>query len=606
MAFGYLKLFLIRRKTRVVPTGPLVDGVWRACADFQVRPPMVRAGEDVSSPFVASVCLPTLYVPQTWLEGGEPEMLDAICRHEIAHLAGRDLQWQLVQRICTILLWPHPLMWMISKAATLAGEQVCDGKVLTAGFPAKAYAESLLKLKDGLAFTRGLEPVGIGAVSIRSAFGKRIETIMKSTEMVRRELSRSGKLGLVLGSSLITALATTLIAAPAIKDAPVLGNQPEKNEDLADGNALNGLGTLTGWRPCIGREGPEYIIPTGMKSQLLEGFNFGKDTSVLHDGKPSAAFAETATDKSMLFRGLAQVARAEPYRGKRIRLTGYLKTKNTTSAGINIEVLAMDHLPAIDYMMDRPITGTTDWAPYSCVVDVPNDAVAIQLGAYIAGPGKAWASDFSIEVVDPSKVASTASKPGANVDNDIDKPENVDFQTPQEDGSTLKVPGWWVDNGDWKKIVVDRSNGSTVVSVVNDGKENWFQNGISQEILADHYRGKRIRFQALMKASGQIKAGTSVAVPGGGIWANTEADLTRPADAKGWRKVSTVADIPQWATCFQFGVFASGAGKASFTDCSLEIVDPNTPLTQDPPQPNFTKKALEALSPQFVNLNFQN
>jgi hypothetical protein len=219
--------------------------------------------------------------------------------------------------------------------------------------------------------------------------------------------------------------------------------------------------------------------------------------------------------------------------------------------------------------------------------------------------GKAWVDDLTIEVVDPTQVPSTAAKPGANIDQDIDQPVNVDFRKPQEDGSAAKLPGWWVDTGEWNKIVVDRTKPSPIVSITNDAKQNWFQNGLAQEILADHYRGKRVRFDALVKTSGQVKAGTTIAVPGGGIWAENPADPRLAADAKGWRRVSTVADIPQWATCFQFGVYISGTGKASFTNCSLEIVAPNTPLTQDPPRPNFTQKTLAALPSKFVNLNFQ-
>jgi beta-lactamase regulating signal transducer with metallopeptidase domain len=333
---GYFKLIQVRRKTKVAPTGPLVDGIWRACADFQVRPPMVRAGKEVLTPFVASVSVPTLYVPQSWLEGGEPEMLDAICRHEIAHLSGRDLQWQFAQRICTILLWPHPLLWMISRAGTVAGEQVCDLKVLSGGFPAKAYAESLLKLKDGLAFTGGLEPIGIGAVTIRSAFGKRIETIMKSTDILRRELSRPGKLGLIAGSCLITGLAATLIAAPGIKEPAVAGTRPKIHGGFEDGMGSADLGSLTGWNLAVGREGPEYIIPADEKSHFPAGFRFGKDTSVRHNGRPSAAFSEIKLDKVMSYHGIAQMAKADPYRGKRIRLTGFLKTQDATYAGFNI------------------------------------------------------------------------------------------------------------------------------------------------------------------------------------------------------------------------------------------------------------------------------
>ena len=58
----------------------------------------------------------------------------------------------------------------------------------------------------------------------------------------------------------------------------------------------------------------------------------------------------------------------EIYQGKKIKLTGYLKTENVTgSAGLWMKI---DPSVAFDNMQNRPVKGTTDWTKYEITLDL--------------------------------------------------------------------------------------------------------------------------------------------------------------------------------------------------------------------------------------------
>jgi uncharacterized protein with GYD domain len=55
-----------------------------------------------------------------------------------------------------------------------------------------------------------------------------------------------------------------------------------------------------------------------------------------------------------------------------------------------------------DYMQDRLLNGTTGWRPFAIVLDVPQEAVAIQFGLRLAGSGQIWVDGVTIEAVSAS------------------------------------------------------------------------------------------------------------------------------------------------------------------------------------------------------------
>ena len=212
LGLGIRRMRRMCGETDVIETGPLFESVRAASEAFQTNPPLVRVGSHIASPFVSGVVTPTIYLPEKWSNNLNQEVLDAVCRHEIAHLAANDLRWHLLNRVSEIVFWPQPLLWMIAKIATAASEEVCDAKVLASGYSPQKYATTLLDLKEAAHASRSLIAVGMSDGSSRSEFGRRIHMIMNYRNGTGL-LSRKRALLAVVATGIVGLLAT-LCAMP--------------------------------------------------------------------------------------------------------------------------------------------------------------------------------------------------------------------------------------------------------------------------------------------------------------------------------------------------------------------------------------------------------
>lgn len=137
------------------------------------------------------------------------------------------------------------------------------------------------------------------------------------------------------------------------------------------------------------------------------------DTQVFHGGALSAHVAalSPATTASMI---VSQALRADSWRGKRVRFSAWLRTKDVQkSAGFG-GVLFMraeggGSTLASYSTGNRPAGGTTDWTKYQIVLDVPEHAVGITLGFGMKGPGDLWIDDAALEAVGPDVPVSRAA-----------------------------------------------------------------------------------------------------------------------------------------------------------------------------------------------------
>lgn len=135
---------------------------------------------------------------------------------------------------------------------------------------------------------------------------------------------------------------------------------------------------------------------------LLEAV--GRDMKVLRGGRASGVIQVKDPDPSRNV-GLAQEFRADSYRGKRLRVSAYIKTEGVgvearAGASLGVQVHAIPKRLAFAFMSsDRNIHGTTDWKRYEQVVDVPAEAAYLSISVLLFGPGQVWIDDFQVEVV---------------------------------------------------------------------------------------------------------------------------------------------------------------------------------------------------------------
>ena len=144
------------------------------------------------------------------------------------------------------------------------------------------------------------------------------------------------------------------------------------------------------------------------------GYDVMLDTETRLSGDSSVRLSKNEVATKHKFGTIVQVIDAAKFAGKRLRLSGYVKTKEVNDhAGLWLRVDSSDRgTVAFDNMGRRPITGTNDWYKYEIVLDVPQDGAMINFGALVHGHGTIWVDDLSLEVVsDATETTSEAMQP---------------------------------------------------------------------------------------------------------------------------------------------------------------------------------------------------
>jgi len=100
---------------------------------------------------------------------------------------------------------------------------------------------------------------------------------------------------------------------------------------------------------------------------------------------------------------VAQSVRAGAYAGKVAKLTVWMRTRDANDNGAvpTLLVLASGATLAQNFMLDKPVKGTTPWTKYTLTLPVAKNADAVEVGAMMRGKGSLWLDDVELEFVDP-------------------------------------------------------------------------------------------------------------------------------------------------------------------------------------------------------------
>ncbi|WP_227396004.1 helix-turn-helix domain-containing protein [Jeotgalibacillus aurantiacus] len=169
-----------------------------------------------------------------------------------------------------------------------------------------------------------------------------------------------------------------------------------------------------------------------LKGWFLSGshpFNYemGADVETVHQGKQSGYLkSKTVTPAEGEFATMMQQFKADRYRGKRMKLSAFLKTedvKHMASLWMRVDS-ASEEVLQFDNMSDRPIQSTSNWNHYTIVLDIPENSAVISFGMILSGPGCIWADSVTFEEVDEKT-------PTTNLQTEIvilDEPVNLAFE----------------------------------------------------------------------------------------------------------------------------------------------------------------------------------
>jgi hypothetical protein len=133
------------------------------------------------------------------------------------------------------------------------------------------------------------------------------------------------------------------------------------------------------------------------------GYGVQLDSTVAYAGKQSlrmkyGAASVVYSNPLLSPEGAVVELSAPDARGKRLRFSGYIKTKDVTGyADLVCSIAGQRYVSAVRGLAVKA-EGTTDWARYELTVDVPRNANRIELDALINGTGTAWFDSLEVEI----------------------------------------------------------------------------------------------------------------------------------------------------------------------------------------------------------------
>ena len=167
---------------------------------------------------------------------------------------------------------------------------------------------------------------------------------------------------------------------------------------------------------------PDGWFPAGSNPSEYE---MGTDNSTFQSGN-SCAYIKSKSPKEKEFGTLMQTISAENYLGKRLQLSGYVKSENVKGwSGLWMRIDGYNNQQlGFDNMQGRAIKGTTEWKKYEIVLDIPSNCKSINYGLLLGGEGKVWFDNFKLEEVDKSIPVTNLRKENKL----LSQPINLDFE----------------------------------------------------------------------------------------------------------------------------------------------------------------------------------
>ncbi len=596
---GYLVRSLTVLRQCITRASPLNNPILleiaeNAAIEFGVKPPSLLVSNSVTDPLLCGLFRKVVVLSMHDVETLSAEEFRLVIAHEYAHLRRADLWLSLFPAAVQLLYWWLPPAWLVCSEFETSREAACDQLAVSKmNAEPGAYGRLLLKLSARPERLDPLSLAGALGVSSRSRLLKRRITMLQTGSLKPR---RAATLASISVCAVIGLVPWRVVAATQINAVPVVSaaiTMPAPSSDR-NGNQyplqpvnLDFTHGLAGWSRTevhnnaqVSASNKDYtadVQPSGLRT--------GTDALVL-----SSVAAAPRGDVLV-----SQHLRPNAYRGKRIRLSAMVKTRNTTAAsGIWIrEDTTVGQRAWNEY--SRAVVGSHDWSLHQYVLDVLPTCTLLEFGAMLGGTGTAEIADIRIE---PTDASAATSEPDFNSILS-DAPLNMNF--------TNGLRGWneSTHDGDepYFKSGLDpnskRSGVATPYLACNSDKEGVY-GVLTQWMDASSYRGKRVRFSGYVKTS-SIKeyGGLMMCINSGDGSERYDMQSIPQRGDRDWARVEYVADVAQDRTTFTIGINLQGRGTVWMDRLAFEVVGNDVPLTN-------ASHHSDSLVPSPQNLSFAN
>jgi beta-lactamase regulating signal transducer with metallopeptidase domain len=215
LGVGMLGLMRLRRRSAAFAT-PIETG----CA--------VRLSRGAEGPSTFGILRPLILLPCAAAQWPAAR-LEAVLRHEAAHVARRDTASQALARLVCAVFWLNPLLWLAYRALRREAEIAADDAVLASGMTPSLYAAELVGLAAESQGVASSIPLGIAMA--RPPLVNRVQSVLAENSsrkgVTKMDMARIGLLGLTAALLLGVARFDIAVAqdapAPARPDAARVG-----------------------------------------------------------------------------------------------------------------------------------------------------------------------------------------------------------------------------------------------------------------------------------------------------------------------------------------------------------------------------------------------
>ena len=221
-----------RLRSQAKPAPPELEALLPQFIPAGQRTPTLGIVEKL--PVAAAVGLrrPMVLLPKNFLELADPEKLQSVLAHELAHIRHRDLWLLALLRGLLLVLWPHPLYWLWRRGVRLDQETLADAAAADVT-DRTHYAEQLVAWARVATESRTPRLASsVGLWESPSQLKRRIAILLDEKLTVLRACSRRWRVGSALGMLAIAGGLSLITLSPAEPQTALAeSNEPTKLDE---------------------------------------------------------------------------------------------------------------------------------------------------------------------------------------------------------------------------------------------------------------------------------------------------------------------------------------------------------------------------------------
>lgn len=217
----YFSLHKMERWSYPADNEEMQELYFRICRKKHIKnPPRLLVWEGLTSPMLAGLWNPGLYVPE---KAFSLEDLEFIFSHELSHYMRHDLWYKMLMLVVTTIHWFNPALYWMEREAEKDIENLCDGK-MAAHYTMKdrmKYGELLLKIA---ASQNHIPYMSVGFSDGKRVFKDRI-LYMKNFRKLKEKVFPAVMLGVIL----VGTQAVVGVSFEAVQAGGLVEFQPDRN-----------------------------------------------------------------------------------------------------------------------------------------------------------------------------------------------------------------------------------------------------------------------------------------------------------------------------------------------------------------------------------------